>query len=172
MVPIVRAVSALVLALVAAALVACEGSHPSSGGSISTNSQGAVQAWGRDVTVDQTVSALRVTNGNVVVNGTVEGEVDVWNGRLTVNGQIGRDVRLSQGELALRRGAQVGGGVFVWNHEQNVQVDGQVAGDLQVSDGRVGLGPSAVVAGNVKVWRGSFDRAPGARVGGSVQNWT
>jgi hypothetical protein len=51
----------------------------------------------------------------------------------------------------------------------SVQVDGQVRGDVVAVGGSISLGDNAVVDDNVVVIGGTLARAPGARIGGEVQ---
>lgn len=123
-----KRIAAVIAALTSGlALAACQTgptSNPASRTSFTPDSRGNLSIWGRDVTVDQTLTgALRVSNGNVVVNGAVDGDVEVWNGSLTVNGEVGRDVRLSQGAFKLTERGLVHGTVYVYDNGQGVEAE-------------------------------------------------
>lgn len=75
--------------------------------------------------------------------------------------RIGDDVTVARGEVI------EGDVVAVFG---NARIDGEVNGELTVVMGNADLGPESVVRDDVTVVGGRLNRAPGARIEGSVEN--
>lgn len=88
-------------------------------------------------------------SGNVEVpaDEVVNGDVVTISGNTLINGVVNGDVFAVSG---------------------NVTINGRVNGDVAVITGNVTLGPTAVVRGDVNVPVGTWSKAPGAQVGGSM----
>jgi len=98
--------------------------------------QVADQTVGADVVVgpDETVSDLQVVSGDVVVHGTVEGDVDAAAGSVRITGEVTDDVEAAAG---------------------SVTVDGRVGGTVEAAAGSVEIGPDGVVEGDVDAAAGT-----------------
>jgi cytoskeletal protein CcmA (bactofilin family) len=110
---------------------------------------------------------LDATAGNVVVTGTVTGDVRAVAGSVTIDGDVGGDVGAAGGSVVVGRQAAVDGTVEA--AAGSVRVDGTVGGDLRVGAEDVVIGPGARIDGNVEYEAQTFDVAPGAAVGGTIE---
>jgi cytoskeletal protein CcmA (bactofilin family) len=92
---------------------------------------------------------VSVTNGDLVVYGTVEGKATVVNGEADVFGKIQGDLAVLTGDgVTLHEGSRVGGNVLA-------------AGTVDLKDG-------STVVGSVTCFGGEVERDAGASVGGKI----
>lgn len=145
---------------------------------------------GGSVTVgaSETVSEdLTVVGGNVVVRGTVEGDleaiggsviiesgaevtgdVDATGGNVRIDGAVGGNVTGSAGSVSVGRSASIGGSLEVG--AGSIVVAGAVDGDARLGGGSITLAPSARIGGDVEYSVGEDGEFTneGAEVAGSV----
>ncbi|MFB6073906.1 MAG: polymer-forming cytoskeletal protein [Haloarculaceae archaeon] len=127
--------------------------------------RGDLDAFGGNVVIRGTVDGnLRAFGGNVEISGTVTGNVQTASGSVRVSGRVGGDLSAAAGSVTLASGGVVEGTVEAG--AGSVLIDGTVGEDVRAG-GQVRLGPDADVAGDVR-YGGQLDRADGARVGGEV----
>lgn len=141
---------------------------------------------GGTVIVEQgeTVDGLTAFAGNVIVRGTVEGDLTAFagnvvlaetgrvtgelyamSGNLRVAGTVVGDVTGFGGNVLLTAGGEVGGDLDA--AAGTVQINGAVAGGVRAGAGTVAVGPQAVVDGDLE-YNGELELAEGAVVDGQV----
>lgn len=117
-------------------------------------------------TVDGDLTAFA---GNVRIeeSGTVNGDATVMAGNVRITGTVGGDVTALAGNVRIEEAGTVNGSFQA--AAGDVAINGTVEGDATVGAGQLSLGPTASIAGDLEYDAGSFDRAPGATVAGSVR---
>lgn len=108
---------------------------------------------------------VQVVGGTVVVSGAVDGDVQVYAGVLQVTGEVDGDLEAFAGTVVLD--GRVSGDVSV--AAGTLAVDGRVGGSVRSAAARTLLGENADVAGDVR-YAGDLDRAAGSAVGGTVSS--
>jgi cytoskeletal protein CcmA (bactofilin family) len=127
-----------------------------------------LEAFGGNVVVRGTVDGnVQAFAGNVVVaeTGTVTGNVEAFSGNVEIDGTVDGNVEAFAGNVVLGETAVVGGSLE--SAAGTVTLDGTVQGDARLAAETIALGETAVVRGNLE-YDGQLRRADGATVAGTV----
>ncbi|GAA0224016.1 bactofilin family protein [Haladaptatus pallidirubidus] len=129
---------------------------------------------------------LTATAGSVVVRGTVNGDLTALAGNVLVarTGTVSGDVSAIAGNVRIEGtvtgNVESGGGNFVLAQTGTVggslegaagysQLAGTVGGDVQVASDTLAVTETATIDGNLVYDAETFERAPGATIGGTVR---
>ncbi len=129
---------------------------------------------------------LTATAGNVVVRGTVNGDLTAFAGNVLVarTGTVSGDMSALAGNVRIEgnvtENVESGGGNFVLGRTGTIGgslegsagytlLAGTVRGDAQIAGETVSLAESAQIEGSLTYDAETFERAPGASVGGVVR---
>lgn len=104
---------------------------------------------GETVTVaaGETVKAVRLTRGILVVEGTVEGDIQAVESLVTVErgGRVTGGITASQGTVTVRSGGRVEGDIRVTKGSAVVQGGSRVLGKVEVAEGARQVDPGAML---------------------------
>jgi cytoskeletal protein CcmA (bactofilin family) len=163
----------LVTALVVATAGVGSAQSTQAGGSVVVEegeTVGDLQAAGGQVLIRGTVDGdLRGYAGTVVVSetGVVTGDFQASAGSVTVHGTVQGDVESAAGSVIVGPNGVVGEDVTA--AASDLVVEGTVEGDVTAAVERLQLAPTASIAGSVQYSADAeFDREEGASVGGAV----
>ncbi|SIR53154.1 protein CcmA, bactofilin family [Haladaptatus litoreus] len=117
-------------------------------------------------TVNGDLSALA---GNVLVaeTGTVSGDVSALAGNVRIEGTVTGNVESGGGNFVLAQTGTIGGSLE--GAAGYSQLAGTVGGDVQVASETLAITETATIDGNLVYDAETFERAPGATIGGTVR---
>jgi len=103
---------------------------------------------------------------HVTESGTVDGDLSASAGSIRIDGQVGGDVQAGAGTIELSDGATIGGSFDAG--AGYISIDGSVGESVTAGAGTISLGPNADIGGDFRYDAETFERDPGATVGGQI----
>jgi cytoskeletal protein CcmA (bactofilin family) len=96
----------------------------------------------------ETTEGFTAMGGEVIIKGTVEGDVSAFSGNVIVMGNVDGDLSAFAGNIVIGDDAEIDGSFKAVSG--NVDVNGAIDGDVDISSGSIILGPNAEIKGNLE----------------------
>ncbi|WP_227375226.1 polymer-forming cytoskeletal protein [Haladaptatus halobius] len=169
-----RAVFLVLVLLLAGATATATAQQTRTGGTVVVQEgetvDGSLTATAGTVVVHGTVNGdLSAFAGNVLVaqTGTVRGDVSAFAGNVRIGGDVTGDVEAGGGNLVVARTGTVGGSLE--GAAGYTLLAGTVRGDAEVTSETLRVAETTRIGGDLVYDAETFERAPGASIGGTVR---